>query len=395
MGAQGGAPVMTLIGVLALPLLIWKRPKISLDFLVFCAFLLWIVITVTWADNHGNPLVEFDLSTGVIAVKSAGLRIVLSALIFAYAFWALSQLKAERYNRAVWAGRIGLGIQALLMVGWVFAFSALEAYGRSQTDEASMYQNMMRVVNISVLMVPLLVALLPVRNVWVKAAAFVLCMVGLFIIARRPVLDVSAAILAIPAVSLMVGLSFILKQHIYRLLGYGTAALILLMPAFIALLSRVAGDGASLPASFKSRIDSYQYVFARIQEKFLFGWGVGTTAGWDETTRVAAPDGTIVDYPIVPGHPHNGGLHVWAETGLIGALLLAAFAILLGERLARTSNKNTDVIMSATGIWTGALILASLSYSLWNDAFWGAIVLCASCTMAISRSTQMKTQKLP
>lgn len=100
-----------------------------------------------------------------------------------------------------------------------------------------------------------------------------------------------------------------------------------------------------------------------------------------------------VEYLSVPDHPHNAVLEIWAEAGLVGAILLSVFVALLGERLARTSSSSRELSATGASLWVGSLLIGAFSYSIWNDAFWGAIVFAGSIVLALSRlaSNQRRT----
>lgn len=385
-GVKGTSPLLAILGILAIPLLFKRLPGLSLDVLMFILFILWAVFTSLWSAGAAGQVLTVDVANGIYALEAPSVRIALSALVCGYAYWSLHHVKLHKYGSAVWAARIGLGIQAILFLAWIFLWDLVLAYGRSQSSDYHLEQNLIRIVNISVVMVPLFVALIPVKSALAKGAVFIIAMTGMAVLARREGIDSLAAQLSIIGVSGAVLMGLLLGRQIYRVLGYITAGLILTMPglAYGALrFLKTARD--SLPLSAQARLDSYAYVLDKIRQKIFLGWGIDASKSWDETHLITLPDGRMVDYAIVPGHPHNAALHVWAETGVVGAFLLALFAAFLGERLARTSSRSREIASTGAGIWVGALVLALLSYSLWNDAFWASIVISASGVLALSR----------
>ena len=138
--------------------------------------------------------------------------------------------------------------------------------------------------------------------------------------------------------------------------------------------------------SSQSRLDSWSYVLEKIKERPITGWGVEASKTWDETIRIIGANGLEVDYRIVPGHPHNGALQIWAETGLIGALLISAFALLLGDRLARTSSPSKQIMAAGAALWGGGLVYSAISYSVWNDAYWATFLFLGTGIYALSRT---------
>ncbi len=103
LGAQGTSPILAVIGLLSLPVLLTKRPDIPLDVLAFILFLVWCVTTSFWGPGAENGVFIFDFENQNIAIRAPGLRLVLTASIALFAFWACLQFKPAMYARGVWA----------------------------------------------------------------------------------------------------------------------------------------------------------------------------------------------------------------------------------------------------------------------------------------------------
>ena len=392
LGAQGTTPVMALIGLLALPFLFWKRPRPSADVLAFAAFMAWCILTTFWSEGADPGLVTIDPENSNFAIEAPGLRLALTSLLCGYAYWALHHLKGKDYGRGLIAMRAGLIIQAVLMVGWVFFWSDLMNAVRNIGDEpGSALQNMIRIINITVLMIPLLAVSMPFAKLPLQIAIGVVAAIGLFILTERPGIEAMAAVLAMAAAGAMIVGATIFGRYIYRILGILTAIGVMAMPGFAYIATRlVSTETTSLGVS--ARIESWRYVLHKITERPILGWGVEASKGWDESRIITFPNGQLHDLRFVPGHPHNGALQIWAETGLIGAVLISAFAIFLGERLTRTCSPSRTVIAVGAACWGGTLVYAAVSYSVWNDAFWAAILFISSGVLILSRMHARKLE---
>ena len=90
-------------------------------------------------------------------------------------------------------------------------------------------------------------------------------------------------------------------------------------------------------------------------------------------------------YPVVPGHPHNMALQIWAETGLIGAGLAALTILLIGWRLPSGDRLRVDIRYAIGGMLASATCLFSFSYSVWNEAFWATLALAVAGLILLSR----------
>lgn len=99
-----------------------------------------------------------------------------------------------------------------------------------------------------------------------------------------------------------------------------------LMPA--ALHERLAAAHA------RDRVDIWQSFGAAIREQPLVGAGFGVSGRFGETAaaaRVAPEYRPFLDI----GHPHNIAIQIWAELGVVGAMLALLVALLTLRALAR------------------------------------------------------------
>ena len=179
----------------------------------------------------------------------------------------------------------------------------------------------------------------------------------------------------------------------YGLRGLFTfaAAYLLSAPLLIGgLLGLVKAAGINLPGSFQSRAWSWEVVIGKIGEAPLLGHGIEASKTWQET-YAEYPDwmAQLPDfwayYPVVPGHPHNMALQIWAETGLIGATLASLAILVLGWTLPCSDRLRSDVRYATGGMLAAALCLFSFSYSVWNEAFWATLALAVSALLLLSR----------
>ena len=389
LGTQGMTPLLGLIGFSSLPFITRLHPRITLDVLAFAAFMIWCVASAFWSDGADSGIFTLDFSTGNLAIEAPGLRLALISVVCGFAFFALHRLPDKAMKRTRLAARIGLAILYLISVIAILDYDFIIMLTQKISTGPGFMQNIMRSLNLSVIIFPLFLCLFDIRHkIVVIGLSTIAAAGGLFL---SKLMDAQAAFLAVIVVSAVSLFALVFNRLTYRLLGWITAALIMTMPLIITGVLNLSGKVArtDLPLSFVSRLESYTYVLNRIQHKWLTGWGVEASKGWKDTMKVTV-NGATVDYRIVPGHPHNMGLHVWAETGIIGAVLLSVFAVLLGERLYRNHSVRKQAVIAGATIWAGALVYATLSYSLWNDAFWSAIVLSGSGVLLVSRHQDRK-----
>jgi O-antigen ligase len=400
LGAQGMTPMLGFIGFASLPFFIRLKPGFTPDMIVFACFLSWCVASAFWSEGTHSGVFTFDFETGNLAIEAPGFRLALISVVCGFAFFALTRLPEKAMARTKRAAQIGLSVLYFIAIVTTVDFIAMMAnpnfgfilkFAQKVSDSQDFLQNLMRAMNLAVMTFPLFLALMPGKNRLLRLiAALIAIPAGLFLSIR---LDAQAATLAIAGVTVVSLFALKFGRLTYRLLGWVTASLIMGMPLLISGILKLAGNmqTSDLPLSFTSRLESYGYVLGRIHDRWLTGWGVEASKGWKDTMKVTV-NSVTVDYRIVPGHPHNMGLHVWAETGITGAVLLSAFAILLGERLYRHGADIRSSNIAGAAIWTASLVYAVLSYSLWNDAFWAAVALSASGVLLISAKSIARPQ---
>lgn len=388
LGAQGTTPFVGLTGILALLVLFRKRPSFSPDVLILGIFLIWCIATSLWTEGVGTRLLIWDPANDNYAIEAPGLRISLAALLGGFAYWAMHQFSDKIYARTRLAalGGMGLIFIASFIAIPLFIFVIDDSILLADKD-ASLIQNLTRSANLVVLSIPVFAALAFFRRTHFMLGLGASLIVSLGM--NAGLIGAQAAILALIVIAAMSALTYFIGRLSYRILGAGTALLILFMPVVISGVVSGANTlgGDKLPLSFQSRLHSYEYVLDKIGDKWLRGWGVEASKNWDEKETVFAY-GMEVEYPVVPGHPHNMGLQLWAETGLIGAVLLALFALLLGERLYHSAREDRASLIAGTGLWAGAMVYAVMSYSLWNDAYWNGIILLASGVLLIVQNSE-------
>ena len=387
----GGLGFSALLGLIALPSLLFARPGLPLRpyILAFMALIAWVIASALWSPTGGG-LVSGSLSAGNFALNAAGLRIGLTALATMGAVLAALTLTVER---AQISGRVILwmlalhGLIILLLAG--FTEQALNLFDPLSDKTTEAMQNILRNANAFALVLPVLAAWMWTRSYgWtgkIIAAALVVAALWAF-----KALDAQSAAIALGAAINAIIFVWWLPRQGFRVLLGTIAAYIALAPIImssgIMLLERY---GIALPGSFKSRVWTWEVVIEKIREKPLIGHGMEASKTWRETYAdhpewlAGLPD-TWANYPVIPGHTHNMALQLWAETGAVGALLAALSLVLLAWRLPAPGALNPTARYGLAGFIGAALIMFSFSYSVWNEAFWASLALisCAIILMA-------------
>ena len=388
-GTQGN---VLLLALAAIPALFVARPGIrpAHYLLAGMAFLVWAVASESWSPVS-RGIISGTLMGGDFAIRSAGLRIILT-LFFTTLLIAGALRTAP--GRAQISSRLILGSLSihglLILLSPVSATSVMPVfYGDDPLNHSSGFQNLDRGANAFALVLPILVAYVGARPglAW-KGLAL---MIALASLVSFGVLGSSAAMFG--AALMLVAFVIVRVFPKYGLRGLFTtvAAYIALAPVLMSgLLYMLERSGVNLPGSFQSRAWSWEVVIGKIQEAPLMGHGIEASKSWQDT-YAAYPEwmAQLPDfwarYPVIPGHPHNMALQIWAETGAVGAFVAALAVLLIGWRLPIGHNLRADIHYAIGGMLAAAFCLFSFSYSVWNEAFWSTLALAVVALIVLSR----------
>lgn len=389
LGGQGYAPLVGLTGLAALFVARPRMPPAKFAYFGF-AFIAWAALSEIWAPGS-RQIISGSFAAGTISFEARSLSIVLLALTSALTIAATLRTAPAPNASAIVAGMLGL--QAVLVVASPFlsgvVLSAVYGEDVSRLNEGA--QNVGRAANTLALGLPLLLPLLVSR--WNVAGTALAAVLVVSASAAYLLLDAHSALFAIAGMALAMGLVALLPRLGFRFLFGGLAAYIAAAPILFAGLIRGAGAfEQSLPDSFRSRLWSWETVISRMSDAPVAGHGLNAARTWKDTyaTRpewLAELPEFWKDYPIVPGHPHNMALQIWAETGMIGAALAALSLVALGFHLPRPETLSRDIRFAVAGLAGAAITICSFSYSAWNEGFWASIAL-ASAAIILWHRTQ-------
>ena len=128
---------------------------------------------------------------------------------------------------------------------------------------------------------------------------------------------------------------------------------------------------ARLPLSWDHRLRMWDYTLGRILERPIRGHGLDASRAMQDgfTTRIG------VDIPYISLHPHNVGLQVWLELGVVGALF-GAFALLaMRPALLRLAGRSRMRAAALAGLVAGAAAASAITVGAWQYWWWGLSAL--------------------
>ena len=347
----------------------WPRPGLPL---LLCAGLFgWALLSISWSAEA-----RFGAGT---ALALLGLLLLAAMAARALAEDAIVHLR--RIGPALVAG-LGLGVALLAFDQASGNMFRLAIRGFPEWTERITF-GLKPAVSVVALLLP---ALLVLPGVARGARAMVLA-AGVAVSLWLP--GESAKIAAIAGVAVAVA-ALAVPRLVARLMAVGLALALVTAPLALAAALSTAPDLSRLPSSAAHRVLIWDFTVTRIAERPILGWGMeasrslpGSQQSFEEATLTRFSLTSAEDQaPFwqaaqrLPLHPHNGALHIWLETGLMGAVLAAGLLAALALAAGGLATAPAALGALASGVVTGML-----SFGIWQP-WWIASALLAAVTVS-------------
>ncbi|MEP4052844.1 MAG: O-antigen ligase family protein [Litorimonas sp.] len=134
-----------------------------------------------------------------------------------------------------------------------------------------------------------------------------------------------------------------------------------------------------MPLSWEHRVRMWAYSWELIQQAPLFGHGFDSARVFDEM-KFRAPDGR--DITVMSMHPHNIGLQIWLETGLVGIIFAVAFLFALLKTALKVCTGSARAFAVA-GLLATIASSGAVTVGVWQHWWWALIVLAVSLTCLV------------
>lgn len=387
MGAQGYTGAVAIAALLGLAYVRVKR--VSIYAIAFLAFIAWVFAAGFWAPE-AKDFMTGNLLAGSFSMDMPGVRFGLTALAGLAVLVAVgasapksSQISLNVITAAGFAQFGGVVVTAIFMP------EILALLAPISDPVAEMPQNLLRNATSFLLLLPFLLAWLWHRPGSDFGPLFAVSMGVLTVAAIIQTGNQSAAV-GTGLMLLAMAIVKCLPRNGFKVIFTSLAFYVVAAPMLISwALEHLRATGMPLPRSFFSRTYSWELVGSKVSEAPLIGHGPEATQVWrdtfgdhpewlaDATLRFGDSYAWEV-YRVIPIHPHNMPLQIWAETGMIGAILAAIFLFFLGWRLKAPADWPPISKYAAAGLIGACLAISSFAYSMWNEAFWASIVLASA-----------------
>lgn len=342
-------------------------------------FVLWAWVSAFWSSYDG----------GVLAGNAATLVCLVITLLFV-PFVVLKLTEAQK-SVLSWAviGAGLFGVVLLLIDGasdfalslWADPVAAGEDPVQRRSD-AEMNLGRGQVSYIQLLWPVAALLILRVKQGWVLALA---AFFGLMLSAYFN--DLSIVILTtLLATGFAVTAAWRPKMGL--ILAFGAAVASLSFAPLLGLISSLldAEFMRTIPLSWEHRLRMWAYSWELIQQAPLIGHGFDSARTFDALT-FRAPDGR--DITVMSLHPHNIGIQIWLETGLVGVCLVIGFLIALLKTALKTCMTSVRAFAVA-GLLSTVAISGAVTVGVWQHWWWALIVLSVSLICLIPLNLNQK-----
>ena len=132
-----------------------------------------------------------------------------------------------------------------------------------------------------------------------------------------------------------------------------------------------------LPLEF---VEIWKNAAGLIAQKPWFGWGMDAA----KTFRQPHDYGIMGVHSLIPWHPHNAALHIWLETGLVGAGLISALVLALTLSIVRGLGHDRRAIAGTVASIGAFCVFACVSFGIWQAWFLSTGFAAAGLIAALS-----------
>jgi O-antigen ligase len=210
-----------------------------------------------------------------------------------------------------------------------------------------------------------------------------------------------AARLALVAGAAAAAVAALAPRFVRRVGPLLLALAVLAGPSLLQTTGEAAARAGMLPPSALHRVAIWDFVSGRAAERPLAGWGFEASRvlpGSQDRVPAAtldrlAPRGPtrdvldgLPDHALqrLPLHPHNGGLQIRLELGIVGLLLAAIAAWWTGRGIARAPEG--IALVAGYGAAAAGVTVGMIAFGVWQAWWIAALLLAAAAWWVIARA---------
>jgi O-antigen ligase len=378
LGGLAYSPLLLIAALLCLPAGA-PRMKFRYYMIGLLAALEFIAASIRWSPQALN-FAEINLDTGNVALHFGVLKVGFGLLWAAILMSAASTLTPMQARTVVRVGSAAVLLQLIsIAILAIFEKQALAFFYPGVANPVEGVQNLSRNGIIMALAAPFLIVGLGRSLPFSRA---LLVEIGVFVAVLAVLLTrgVHGGIVSIAAGLAAVAIVRLFPRHGFRILGALLAFAIVATPLVFGAISRGAvAETATTSAEWRLAI--WNRVMEVIRQDPFFGQGHGVLRSMQDKISSGAFEGHL----YVPNHAHNMVLQLWAETGAIGATLVAITVLLVGFRMPQPRTLGVAGFLAAA-LAGQFMAIALVSFDLWNDWWWACAGFLAAFIAVVARA---------
>lgn len=344
--------------------------------------LIWMLISASWSVAGAEAL-------------SGGVRIALMIVVAAaLPVLVLSTPRTVRVRAAWWATFALCLMGVLLLIETLFDMPLLRAARYVFNDEAfvavippvaeqqpgKVYFHLSALVNrLTHLSSVVAICALPlVAFLWARGARSVAIAVAATSVLALALSPAQAPLVALALGGMATAIVLVPAIASHRALpGLSAAAVavaVIAMPWFAqSAYERGVQSAETMDVSVIHRLAIWDNAASLIAERPVAGYGIEASRAIGRSGLAVhdiMPGHEATTFQVLPLHPHNASIQIWLELGGIGALMFAAFAYFMTLKVwsyVHGSLHHANLVGAGLmGGWVTALVIAHLSYGIWQ-----------------------------
>jgi exopolysaccharide production protein ExoQ len=317
-------------------------------------FVMWVLLTALWSP------------AGDLAVETAR-RLAAVFILAPIGIWAVYGCQGEDRLLAQRAIIAGVFVSLGIMVSEAINHYAMNRFASPNKEPLEIAGDMGRAASATLTLFWVAYACL-YQQLADARIRFLLVAVAIFTSLQFGT-DINAAGLAVGTIAALFALSF--PRLALGLVSGGAAILIAAAPLIYPTIAQVAFQllpGDQMPLSYGRRAQMWETASNYIAQKPLTGWGLGAGSTFDTPILYGG-----FEWPIIQLHPHAAPLHIWLETGGIGALLASVTLIMAGGVAIRVFGRYRVATAALVGGLTFLFLNWGFSHSAWREWVWTSL----------------------
>lgn len=335
-----------------------------LAWLSFFAFVGWVMFSATWSPAH---------KLAGESVRRIGAMMVFAPL----AVWASSSLVSDDQATARRSLMGCMFIALFILVSETVTNAAVNKIASPEKEYLAIAGDLGRAATATLALFWATFATLR-RDAARAGPAFLLVVFG-GLIAFQFGTDLNAVGLVLGTCAALLALAY--PRVAIGILSGSCAVIMIGAPVIYAFLTRLAvavAPGGHLPMSYGRRAQMWNLAADLIAQKPLTGWGLGAGSTFDKVIRFEG-----YDWPEIQLHPHAAPLHIWLETGAVGAMLAAIAIIAAGAAAMRTFGRHKVAASALVGGMTFLALQWGMSHAAWREWMWTSFAAVIIFSMAL------------